>query len=152
MNYEVEIELELPRDRVAALFDDPENLPKWQRGLLSIEPLAGEPGTPGATSKLVFQMGKREMEMVETILVRDLPERFEAVYDAKNVHNVSRHRFEELGPDRTRWVAENEFRFSGFMKVIGFLMKGAFPKQSLQYMTDFKAFAERGVDVRDADA
>ena len=35
------------------------------------------------------------------------------------------------------------------MKLMGVLMKGAFPKQSLAYMQDFKAFAEQGKDVRE---
>lgn len=35
------------------------------------------------------------------------------------------------------------------MKVMGFLMPGMFKKQSQQFAEDFKAFAERGVDVRE---
>jgi len=33
------------------------------------------------------------------------------------------------------------------MKIVAFFMKGAFAKQSLKYIQDFKAFAEDGVDV-----
>jgi hypothetical protein len=36
------------------------------------------------------------------------------------------------------------------MRLVGLLMPGAFRKQSLQHMRDFKAFAEHGTDVRDA--
>ena len=150
MKYSVEIEIDLPRDRVIELFDDTENLYKWQEGLLRFEPISGEPGQPGAKSKLAFRMGKRELEMVETITERALPDRFDGTYETKGVYNVVRNRFEALGPDRTRWVSENEFRFSGFMKVIGFLMRGSFPKTSMKYLTNFKAFAEEGRDVRDA--
>jgi hypothetical protein len=39
-------------------------------------------------------------------------------------------------------VAHNEFRFSGFMKVIGMLMRPAFPRQCYKFMEAFKAFAE----------
>ena len=35
--YTVEIEIALPRDRVIELFDNPENLFKWQTGLQSAE-------------------------------------------------------------------------------------------------------------------
>jgi len=153
MKYTVSIDLELPRDRVVELFDDPDNLPKWQEGLVRFEPLEGTPGQPGARSRLVFQMGKRRIEMIETITERDLPDVFSGTYDAKGVHNVVSNRFLELGPQRTRWESQNEFRFQGFMKLIGTLMKGSFPKQSLKYLQDFKAFAEEGKDVRDrADA
>ena len=148
MQYTVSIDIDLPRDRVIELFDNPENLYKWQTGLLSFEPIEGEPGQPGAKSKMVFKMGKREIEMVETITKRELPEAFDGTYDAKGVYNVVKNRFTELGPDKTRWDSDQEFQFGGIMRMIAFIMPGAFKKQSLKYMQDFKAFAEDGVDVR----
>lgn len=150
MHYKVEIEIDLPRDKVIELFDSTENLFKWQEGLQSFEAISGEPGQPGAKSKLIFKMGKRNMELIETITVRNLPDEFSGTYDAKGVHNIVKNYFIELGPDRTKWESENEFQFKGFMKIIAFLMKGAFPKQSLKYMHNFKAFAEEGQDVREA--
>ena len=150
MQYTVEIDIDLPRSRVIELFDSTENLYMWQKGLQRFESISGEPGQPGAKSKMVYKMGKRNMELVETITKRDLPDEFHCTYETKGVFNVVTNRFSEAGPDKTRWESENEFRFSGFMKVIGLLMKGAFPKQSLQYMQDFKAFAEDGKDVRES--
>ena len=38
---------------------------------------------------------------------------------------------------------EQEFQFKGFMKIVAFIMQGAFKKQSLKYMTAFKTFAEK---------
>ncbi len=148
MQYTVTIDLDLPRSRVIELFDSTENLPMWQKGLQRFEPISGEPGQPGAKSKMVYKMGKRDMELIETITKRELPDALHCTYETKGVFNVVSNRFVEVGPDKTRWESENEFRFSGFMKVIGLLMKGAFPKQSLKYMQDFKAFAEDGTDVR----
>ena len=49
--YTVAIEIDLPRDRVIELFDNPDNLFKWQTGLQSFDHLSGEPGQPGAKSK-----------------------------------------------------------------------------------------------------
>jgi hypothetical protein len=64
--------------------------------------------------------------------------------------NAVCERLIEAGPETTLWVSENEFRFSGMlMRLVGLLMPGAFRKQSLQHMRDFKAFAERGIDVRE---
>ncbi|MEM7164691.1 MAG: SRPBCC family protein [Planctomycetota bacterium] len=150
MKYKVEIDIDLPRDRVIELFDSTENLYKWQDGLQSFEHISGDPGQAGAKSKLVFKMGKRNMELVETITKRELPDEFNGTYDTKGVFNVVNNRFTETAPGKTRWESENEFQFQGFMKVIGFVMKGAFPKQSLKYMKDFKAFAEDGKDVRES--
>lgn len=144
----MQIDLDLPRDRVVELFDDPDNLVKWQEGLQSFEHVSGEPGQPGAVSRLVFVQGRRRIEMVETIVRRDLPEAFDGTYDAKGVHNLVENRFLELGPERTRWVSRNVFEFRGPMKLVGLLFGRAFPKQSLKYLQDFKAFAEHGTDVR----
>lgn len=152
MKYTLAIDLELPRERVLELFDDPNNHYKWLKGLVSFEPISGDPGQVGAKSKYVFKMGKRDMEMVETITKRDLPNEFSGTYDAKNVHNLVINRFTELSPTRTRWETENVFELKGFMKIIGLIFRGSFPKQSLAHMNDFKAFAEEGRDVRDASA
>ena len=151
MHYAVEIEIDLPRDRVIELFDNPDNMSKWQQGLQSFEPLSGEPGQPGARSRLLYVMGNREIELIETITLRDLPARFDGTYETKGVYNEVKNRFIELGPDRTRWESENEFRLTTWMmKLMGLFIGGAFRQQSLKYMQDFKAFAERGVDVNAA--
>jgi hypothetical protein len=149
MEYTVEIELELPRRRVLELFDDQDNMPKWMEGLQSFEHLSGTPGRPGARSKLVFLMGKRRIEMIETVTVRNLPDEFSGTYDAKGMHNAVENHFVELAPQRTNWISHNVFELSGFMKVMGWIMKGAFVKQSLKYMRNFKAFAEEGKVVND---
>ena len=110
---------------------------------MSFDPISGEPGQPGAKSNMVFQMGKRRIEMVETITVRNLPDEFSGTYEAPGVWNEVQNHFAELGPDETRWTTHNEFRFKGFMKVMGFLMPGMFRKQSYKYLQMFKTFAEK---------
>lgn len=47
-------------------------------------------------------------------------------------------------------MSENEYRFSGLMRLLAPFMRGVFCKQSQQHMRDFKAFAEQGTDVREA--
>lgn len=142
MDYRQEITVNVPRARLIELFDDPDNLAKWQEGLISFEPRSGEPGQPGATSRLVFKRGRGTMEMVETVTRRELPDLFEGTYDAKGVHNICRNEFHEAGPGATRWVAHNVFEFTGAMKIVGVLFGRSFPKSSLNYLTAFKAFAE----------
>lgn len=149
MIYSVSIDIDLPRDEVLALLADTDNLYKWQRGLQSFTPLSGQLGQPGSKAKYVVLMNNRKMEMIETITLVQMPSRIDGTYDAPGVHNIVRNRFTELSGGRTRWESENEFHFKSlFMKFIGLLMSKAFPKQSMVYLQDFKAFAERGVDVR----
>lgn len=143
MNYSSAIEIDRPIDKVVELFDNPENMAKWMKGLQSFEPISGKPGQVGAKSLLKFKMGKREIEMIETITVSNLPEEFSGTYEAKGVFNIVKNKFVSLPGNRTKYISEQEFQFKGFMKVIGFLMPGAFKKQSMKYLTDFKHFVEK---------
>lgn len=145
MKYTCEIEIGLPVSRVVELFDSVENLKKWQPGFVSFEPISGMTGQVGAKSLLKYKMGKREIEMIETITVKNLPHEFSGTYEAKGVWNEAKNFFIPLGANKTLYKSENEFRFSGFMKLIGLLMPGAFKKQSMKYLELFKKFAESEV-------
>ena len=92
-------------------------------------------------------MGKREIEMVETIEKNNLPNKLFVNYDAKGVYNLQKNYFEVVENNSTKWISDNEFECSGFMKIIAFLMPGSFKKQSCNYMVAFKAFAENGTSV-----
>lgn len=152
MKYRSEITIDVPRDTLIALLDKPENMEHWQKGLVSYRPLSGEPGKEGSQMELEYQMGKRKIVMIETVLKRNLPGELYATYDTKGVHNIQKNYFEDLGDGRSRWVSEVEFQFDTLpMKLMGWLMPGAFKKQSMAYLKDFKAFAESGTSVRDSD-
>lgn len=143
MKYTNEIIIDQPLSKVIELFDNPDNLKKWMEGCVSFEHISGIPGRPGAKSKLIFKSRNREREMIETVTVRDLPREFSGTYEIKGAWNLNKNFFHELPGGKTKWVAESEFEFSSFlMKMMGALMPGAFKKQSLKFMMNFKAFAE----------
>ncbi|MSQ41230.1 MAG: SRPBCC family protein [Dehalococcoidia bacterium] len=142
MKFMVETTISLPVNRVVELFDNTKNLKKWMKRLESFEPISGTPGQPGAKSRLRFKMGGREIEMVETVTVRDLPHEFAGTYEARGVWSETRILFEDLGDGKTKLVSRNEFRLGWFMKVIGWLMPGMIKKQSIQHLEAFKMFAE----------
>ena len=143
MKYINEVIIDLPREKVIELFDNPDNMKYWQPGLISFEHVSGTPGQPGAKSRLKYKMGKREVEMIETVTERKLPDEFNGTYEANGVFNIINNRFIPLENGKTRYVTENEFRFSGFMKLIGMLFPGSFKKESQKFMDQFKAFAEK---------
>lgn len=150
MKYTTEIVIDLPRDEFIKKLDNPENMKHWMRGLVSYEHLSADPGKEGAQMNMKFKMGKRDMEMVETIIKKNLPEEFHNTYDTKGVHNIQKNYFKEED-GKTRWISESEFQFEGFgMKLMAFLMPGAFKKQSKNYAEDFKNFAENGISVLDS--
>ncbi|MDC6367715.1 MULTISPECIES: SRPBCC family protein [Flavobacteriaceae] len=149
MKYTTQITIDIPRNEFLKKLEDPENMKHWQRGLVKYEQISGEPGKEGAQMSLSYKMGKREMDLVETIIKNNFPEEFHATYDTKGVHNIQKNYFKEVD-GKTVWTSESEFQFSGFgMKLMAFLMPGAFKKQSKKYAEDFKAFAEKGISVLD---
>jgi len=142
MKYSVQIDILLPIDRVIELFDNVDNLYKWMDGLQSFETFEGVQGEVGAKSRLIFKMGKKDVEMIETITAKNLPTEFSGTYEAENVFNIVENRFVKLSETETRYISKQEFRFKGFMKIIAFLMPFAFKKQTLNYLKKFKSFAE----------
>jgi hypothetical protein len=142
MKYTTETIINLPREKVVGLFNSSDNLPKWQPGFISLEPIEGLPGEVGSKSKLKYKMGKKEIEMIETITENNLPYEFNATYETKGVFNIAKNYFTEVDNNSTKYTTEQEFQFQGFMKIIGFLMPGAFKKESIKYSTQFKNFAE----------
>lgn len=142
MKYTIEMAINRPRERVIELFDSTENLKKWQPELVSFEHLSGEPGQVGAKSKLRYEMGKREVEMIETITSRNLPDEFSGTYETQGVWNKVENHFIPEGDQQTRWRMHSEFRCGGFMKIMALLMPGMFKKQSRKFMQRFKDFAE----------
>jgi hypothetical protein len=135
--------INLPREKVVRLFDNPDNLSKWMDGLQVFDHISGKQGQPGAKSRLVFDHRGRRLEMIETILSRNLPEEFSGTYETKGVFNKVVNYFYEAGPERTRWVAQNDFQFSGLMNLMALFMRSAFPKQTQKHMENFKLFAEK---------
>lgn len=142
MKYTVSITINKPIDQVVALFDNADNMKHWMEGLQSFEHLSGTPGQPGAKSKLVFQMGKRRIEMIETVTIRNLPHEFSGTYEAQGVFNIVGNRFESTPDGKTKYYSDQEFQFKGIMKLIAWLMPGMFRKQSMKYLEAFKSFAE----------
>lgn len=148
MKYTNEIIINLPRVKMLEKMDNAENMKHWQEGLQKYEMIGGTPGEEGAKMKLNYDMGKRKIEMIETIMKKNLPDEFHMTYDTIGVHNIQKNFFNEIDDNTTKWITETEFQFSSFfMKVMGVFMPGMFKKQSMKYLENFKAFAEEGKSV-----
>lgn len=140
LTYRLEIVIHKPLDEVIRVFANRETIALWQPGLLSSEKLENQ---PYPTYKLLFQFGRRKMEMTETILRNELPAHFDGTYKMKGVLNTIRNSFEKDTPTSTRWISDVEFRFTGLMKIIAYFMKDDFKKQSEIIMSNFKKYVEK---------
>ena len=148
MKYSLNVIIEKPLEEVIRKLDNADNMKHWQKGLVATEHISGTPGEVGAKMRLKYQLGKRKFDLVETITKRNFPKEFHGTYSANNMISNQENYFEETTDGNTKWTSTSEFQPSGFaMRVMLFLMPGAFKKQSMTYMTDFKNFVEKGTSV-----
>lgn len=147
MRYECTVDINVPIDKVVSLWSDESQFHNWQDGFQSIELLEGQLGAVGSKSKILLKQGKREMELIETIISNDLPEVKKGLYEHIHMTNTQTTRFEKVDLDVTRYISEVEYtKFNGFMpRMMAKLFPGMFRKQSQKWMDQFKVFAE-GID------
>ncbi|MEU2246657.1 SRPBCC family protein [Streptomyces sp. NPDC019224] len=112
------------------LLADPAHMPKRLRGLLLHEPISGEHGQVGPTSRVVAQTGKGKMEHTETITPRESADlrgnpktsvvHFEREIVGGGMWSAVRDRLTEVSPGTTLWKSGNEYRFSSLpMRLVG---------------------------------
>lgn len=143
MKYSVEVEINAPLDRVIELFDSTENLKEWQPELVSFDHTSGAPGEVGSVSNMVYKMGKRDYAMTETITAKNLPDEFAAIYEGPGMWNASWNTFQTVDENTTKWVANHEFKSDKLLfKAMLFFTPGAFKKESLKFMNNFKDYVE----------
>lgn len=142
MNFKYEVVINRSRADVWRLFDNPDNMKKWQPTLKKFEPQSGTPGQVGAISQLTYEENGREMVLIETITGRNEPHEFSGTYANPMAANAIKNKFIALDAKRTNWVMDCEFKFHGFWKLLGPLMKGAIKKRTAQDLQRFKEMAE----------
>jgi uncharacterized membrane protein len=145
MKFESSVDINAPIDKVVALFNNPENFKEWQTGFVGYEPISGTPRTAGAKSKVVYNYGKRKMELIETIQVMNLPAEMTALYEHEHMVNTMINSFTELPGNKTRYTAGIGYaKFIGFLpKLMAWLMPDMAKKQNQKWLDQFKAFAEK---------
>tara|TARA_B100000809_G_scaffold205959_1_gene207915 strand:- start:108 stop:440 length:333 start_codon:yes stop_codon:yes gene_type:complete len=84
------------------------------------------------------------MELVETIISKDLPHEITGEYEHPHMVNAMRNRFTALDQNRTRYEAHlNYSQFNGVMpRLMATLFPGVFRKQTQQWLDHFKQLAE----------
>jgi hypothetical protein len=137
----VEIDINLRQAKLAELFADPSNNPKWMDDIERIEPISGELGEPGSVYRLVPKRG--QLVFVATVVTRELPSESRLSLDAPSVSVLVMGKLLKLSEEKTKLISEQTFRFKGaFNKVFSFLARGAIKKAHRRHMESFKRFAE----------
>ncbi len=151
MKYQCSVDIDLPIERVVELYDDPDNYKAWQDGFVSYTPLSNNPGEPGAKSRLLYDHNGREMELIETIKVKNLPYEFTAVYEHQMMTNVMKNSFIPISSYKTRYEVEVEYvKFKHFIgKLMARFIPFVFKRQTEKWLNQFKSFAERESKTQD---
>lgn len=134
-----------PKAIVAELFANPEFLGEYQEGFLRKDHISGDVGQDRAVAKLYYTMGKGQMELTETILQNELPNRFLAQYHHKFTDNTMCSVFTAINEHTTRYDAEIHYTairglMPKFMKTIA---PSFFKKQVQKWLNNFKNFVEK---------
>ncbi len=137
-----EVLIDAPRDVVWSVFDNPDNMLRWQPTLRSFEHKSGTPGEPGATTALIYDEDGREVRMLETVTERRAPDFMASVYTTEWGKTIVVNHFEDLGDGRTRWVMYANHFFKGLMKVMSVFRGGAIKKRTENDLERFKLLVE----------
>ena len=147
MKFTCSVDINAPIEMVVALFEDPNNLVEWQDGYLGMQLLSGEEGQPGAKTKLKYKVGRRTIDLIETLEVNNLPTEFRGTYEADTMVNTMIVNFIDLGNGYTRYnsyIHYTEIR-GFFVKILVTLMPGLFKKQVQKWSNQFRDFVESEV-------
>ncbi|MEZ4943103.1 MAG: SRPBCC family protein [Saprospiraceae bacterium] len=143
MKYSLSNTINKPLELVVEKFKEPEGAKHWMEGLQKIEPVSGRPGQVGAKTNFYFLYKNKEMKIEETILEQNLPRQIKFAYQSPMGYNEVELLFEKLSANSVKQTNNSYFELNGFMKIMGFLMKGMFKKQSMTYMEAFKKYVEQ---------
>jgi hypothetical protein len=143
MKFSLELPIKRSRAEVWKIFDNAENMSKWQPTLKKFENVSGTPGQPGAVSILTYEEGPREFTLTEKVTLRVEPERFDGIYENDFADNPIRNTFIATNENETLWKMDVEFAFKTLiMKIVGPLMKKNFVIRTQRDMQRFKELVE----------
>lgn len=131
MKFSQEILIDLPREEVMKKMQDTSGYKYWQRGFISYQNLSGLQGKKDARSRIKYKKGKKEIEMIETIIKNSYPKKFYSSYEARDSFSKHENHFEKVSIDMTRWISDIEIRFSGIIKIKSLIRPGGFKSSSL---------------------
>jgi uncharacterized membrane protein len=143
MKYTCTVNVNLPISKVVSLWENEIYFKEWQDGFKSIEYISGTPNTKGAKSRIILH-DKRKIELIETIISNDLPDKKVALYEHIHMNNTQTTTFKSIDTSTTQYTSEVEYiKLNGMMiKLIAKLFPNQFKAQSQKWMNQFKQFAE----------
>ncbi|MGI9233448.1 MAG: SRPBCC family protein [Woeseiaceae bacterium] len=142
MKHKAEIIIDADLVTVWKMFDDTDNMMKWQPTLKSFTHKSGTPGQADAVSELVYDENGREVIMTETITARREPDFLGGTYESNWANVVIVNHFAKIGDGKTRWTMNAKYGFKGVMKIMALFMRKSIFARSDTDMNRFKLLVE----------
>ena len=136
----VELDISAPQAKVAKLFEDPHQFPKWMDDVARVEPVNGS----GRDWESQFRMVPKRGNLIFTAkVVKRSNARAHLALDAPNVSVSINGTFMKLSAMKTRLISEEVFTFKGlFGHLFGWIGFVAIMRAHRRHMRAFTRFAE----------
>ncbi len=121
--YSTRVEVAAPVDVAWRVFTDEARMGEWLTGFRSIEPISGEPQTPGSRFRMTMEEDGREFVMEEEVLAWKDNEEYAFRMTNPMIEGEYVVRFEPIDEARTAIVAESETQGRGLFRLLVPLMK-----------------------------
>lgn len=142
MRLEHSLVIDRPVADVFAFLADPDNLPRWQSGLLEVEKLSGDGGVGSRHREVRSMLGRRiEQVLVVTALTPD--QRLDLEVVEGPMHLTVEHTFEPAG-DGTRITVVGHGEAGALFSLAGPLIARAVKKQSQSDFARLRTVLETG--------
>ncbi len=142
MKHKTGVVIDADRATVWRLFDNADNLAKWQPTLTSFVHRSGAPGQPDAVAELTYDENGRKVVITETITARREPDFLAGTYESRWGAAVVVNQFEDAGDGATRWTAYHNHSFRGLMKILSLFRHRAIVGRIDDDAQRFKLFVE----------
>ncbi len=142
MKIRVEAEIRASRDFVWAVFDNPDNLPRWQPTLESFTHQTGEAGQPRVSSELVYNENGKKITMIETVTERRKPQFMAGIYESARTTSLIVIHLEEIDDNTTRFVSYTNMKFKGIMRILSLFVGNSVRIRAEADLNRFKLLVE----------
>ncbi|MDX1471251.1 MAG: hypothetical protein R3213_07125, partial [Flavobacteriaceae bacterium] len=100
--------MKIPLKDFVEIYRDRSFYKEWHPNLVSIAQLSGRQDAFGSKMILTYKMGRKKLEMIETVDENELPHKFYATYYTDGLDLKQQNHFVETPEGFTQWTQKNE--------------------------------------------
>lgn len=142
MKVKAQIIIDASHEFVWRVFDNVDNMSKWQPTLKSFTQLSGPAGEPGSKAELIYDENGREIVMTESMTEKRKPDFMAGIYESRWSKAVIVNHFQKLDDNKTLWVVYANHRFKGMKKLMSLFIRKSIRRRTEEDLQRFKLLVE----------